>query len=188
MRAFLAIDLDNKYKKTIFELAQSFKPFCKGSFVNPSLYHITLFFFGDITKNQLSTISNILASIDYPSFSMTLTGIDYFAARKIPRVCFVKGTSPALQELFNIIEKNLDNHMIYWDKKSLKIHLTFLRIKELHSFFKFKNHIESLNKKFPLLSFTVKSIILYNSKLSKNGPEYFKVFIKDLKEVKNGTR
>jgi len=43
--------------------------------------------------------------------------------------------------------------------------------------------METINENFTVEPFTVNEIILYNSKLSKDGPEYYKYFIKKLNEV-----
>lgn len=183
MRTFIAIDLDDKYKKTISYIAQTFNKYCKGTFVKPEQYHITLFFFGDISDNQTKIIKDILEDIKFSSFIIKLIGLDYFSVRKRPRVCFAKGESALLKELFKVVETKLIENRIAWDKKPLKIHSTFLRIKEIFDYEGFKQNIEITNKNFPVMSFTVSNIILYNSKLSNSGSEHYKLFIKNLNEV-----
>ena len=172
MRAFIAVDIDDKYKKIIFDIAQTFKKYCKGSFARSELYHITLFFFGDIPDNQLKIIGDILENINFSSFNIKLIGVGCFSIGKRPR------------EVFTVIESKLVENRIVWDKKPFKIHSTFLRIKDIFDYAGFKQHIENINKNFSVMTFTVSNIILYNSKLSGNGPEYNKLFIKNLNEVK----
>jgi len=70
-----------------------------------------------------------------------------------------------------------------FDKKPLKIHSTFLRIKDVFDSEGMKKYMETINENFTVEPFTVNEIILYNSKLSKDGPEYYKYFIKKLNEV-----
>ena len=183
MRAFIAVDIDDKYKKIIFDIAQTFKKYCKGSFARSELYHITLFFFGDIPDNQLKIIGDILENINFSSFNIKLIGVGCFSIGKRPRVCLVKGESRSLKEVFTVIESKLVENRIVWDKKPFKIHSTFLRIKDIFDYAGFKQHIENINKNFSVMTFTVSNIILYNSKLSGNGPEYNKLFIKNLNEV-----
>jgi 2'-5' RNA ligase len=183
MRTFIAVDINDRLKKNIFDVAQGFKKYCKGSYVKPDLYHITLFFFGDIPEDKTIIIRNILRGINYPLFSIKLTGVDCFFTNKKPRVCFVKGESPSLMELFTIIEKKLIENNVLPDRKPLKIHSTFLRIKHIFDNEGIVKYIETINKNFSVVSFVVNELILYNSKLSKNGPEYYKYFIKNLNEV-----
>ena len=183
MRTFIAVNIDDRLKKNIFNIAQGFKNYCKGSYVRSDLYHITLFFFGDIPEEKIIIIKNILSDINYLPFSITLTGVDCFFANKRPRVCFIKGESPSLIELFATIEKKLLKNNVMFDKKPLKIHSTFLRIKDVFDSEGMKKYMETINENFTVEPFTVNEIILYNSKLSKDGPEYYKYFIKKLNEV-----
>jgi 2'-5' RNA ligase len=183
MRTFIAVDINDRLKKNIFDIAQGFKKYCKGTYVRPNLYHITLFFFGYIPEDKTLIIKDILKDISYPSFLVKLTGVDCFFANKNPRVCFMKGESPSLMELFTIIEKKLIENNILSDRKPLKIHSTFLRIKHIFDSEGIEKYIETINKNFSVVSFVVNELILYNSKLSKNGPEYYKYFIKNLNEV-----
>lgn len=183
MRTFIAIDIDEKYKKTIFDIAQTFRKFCRGSFVRAELYHITLFFFGDLSDDQVKNIEDILEEINFSSFVIKLVGVDYFSSAKRPRVCFVKGESVLLKKLFTVIESKLIENSITWDKKPLKIHSTFLRIRDIFDYEGFRKNIEIINENFPVMTFTVSNIILYNSILSRNGAEYKKLYIKNLKEV-----
>ena len=183
MRTFIAIDLADNDKKTIFDIAQSFKKYCKGTFVRPDLYHITLFFFGDISEKEIKHIENILKEVEYSTFMVKLIGIDCFYNNKRPRVCFVKGESELLKEMFTLLQNRFIENQISWDKKPLKIHSTFLRIREVFDYEGFKINMEFINKNFSAISFTVNKVILYNSKLSSNGSEYYKYFVKNLKEV-----
>ena len=50
--------------------------------IEPSDYHITLRFIGDIDEETAERIDALLADIHYPAFSLKLAGVDFFGGHR----------------------------------------------------------------------------------------------------------
>ncbi|MDY6820042.1 MAG: RNA 2',3'-cyclic phosphodiesterase [Deferribacterota bacterium] len=180
MRAFLGIEPPICGPDLFYSLATSFKEYCKASFVKKENYHITLFFFGEITNKTKDNIIEVLEQLDFEKIDISLHGVGCFYKNNTPRVCFVEGRSEKLSILHNIIRKRFKINKIHFDDKSLKIHLTLFRVKKVYSLEGFNNNINFINKNFKPLNFLIEHIILYNSLLSSMGPTYKKIYQKRL--------
>ena len=77
MRTFIAIDIDDKnLLKQIQEIQSQLKINAKP--VNLENIHFTLFFLGDITTEMSERVKQVLDSIEFPSFQITLSKIGVF--------------------------------------------------------------------------------------------------------------
>lgn len=126
-KVFVAIDIPNSYSRKIYN---SLKPFhnLKGiSFVKPYNYHITLFYFGYKTDEEISYIVeelNLLFNKIDP-FTVELGALDYFSYKNTPRVVFYNVISPMILDLGNLLK---NNYGLRQDIRDFIPHLTFLRI------------------------------------------------------------
>ena len=50
--------------------------------IEPSDYHITLRFIGDIDEEMAERIDSLLADVYYPAFSLKLAGVDFFGGAR----------------------------------------------------------------------------------------------------------
>lgn len=68
------------------------------SWVSPSLYHLTLHFFGEVCAADASAIAAGLAPLagNVPAPALSLLGLDYLPSRRAPRViCLILRVEPA---------------------------------------------------------------------------------------------
>lgn len=169
IRSFISIEIDENTKKQLAEISKKFH-FIKGiKWVEPNNYHITLNFLGEIQKNLVCKISEILDDVSqrYPTFDIELTDFGFFPNQRRPKVFWIGIKN---SEIIINIKKDLDELLkknnIVFDEKPFKPHLTLGRFKE-----EINTIVIPENIKFNI-TFEVKSIHLMQSILLKQGPIY----------------
>lgn len=173
-RTFLAIDVNPQ--DNIINLLQELKRNHKIDsikWVDPAIMHLTIFFLGDTPSTQIPSICEMLkASIQkFEPFSITLKGIGYFG-RPSPRVIWVGVDFPKLlNELKLSVDEVLSEFDFSDDKEKFNPHLTLGRVKFMHNTDKLNAAIQQYrNKSFQVQE--VKELVLYESILKPQGPEY----------------
>jgi RNA 2',3'-cyclic 3'-phosphodiesterase len=134
MRTFIAVDCNNKEK--IFNIQQnilqSFPNFNNLiSPVNKENLHFTLFFFGDIEKNQLDLISDKMNEILFEKFEINYRKIGVFPSFKYTKVIWVgvdEKSERKLNSLYELIREEMEQIGFKPDKQ-FKPHLTLFRVK-----------------------------------------------------------
>ena len=177
MRTFVAIELSND------EVVESIKKFQSEIDINarpvePTNFHFTLQFLGEITEDVSQKIIQALKTIEFSSFSVNLKGIGAFPKPKFPRVIWI-GTDEVggnlLIQLAKKVEKVLEP-LGFFSDKPFKPHLTVFRIKK-----KIGDITKELEKQ-KTVDFGVQKVTeikFKKSELTPNGPIY-----SDLEEVK----
>ena len=177
MRTFVAIELSND------EVVESIKKFQSEININarpvePTNFHFTLQFLGEITEDVSQKIIQALKTIEFSSFSVNLKGIGAFPKPKFPRVVWI-GTDEEggnlLIQLAKKVEKVLEP-LGFISDKPFKPHLTVFRIKK-----KIGDITKELEKQ-KTVDFGVQKVTeikFKKSELTPNGPIY-----SDLEEVK----
>lgn len=177
MRTFVAIELSNdevveSIKKFQSEININAKP------VEPTNFHFTLQFLGEVTEDVSQKIIQALKTIEFSSFSVNLKGIGAFPKAKFPRVVWI-GTDEEggnlLIQLAKKVEKVLEPLGVFSDKP-FKPHLTVFRIKK-----KIGGITKELEKQ-KTVDFGIQKVTeikFKKSELTSNGPIY-----SDLEEVK----
>ena len=177
MRTFVAIELSND------EVVESIKKFQSEIDINarpvePTNFHFTLQFLGEITEDVSQKIIQALKTIEFSSFSVNLKGIGAFPKPKFPRVVWI-GTDEEggnlLIQLAKKVEKVLEP-LGFISDKPFKPHLTVFRIKK-----KIGDITKELEKQ-KTVDFGVQKVTeikFKKSELTPNGPIY-----SDLEEVK----
>ena len=177
MRTFVAIELSND------EVVESIKK-CQSEIninakaVEPTNFHFTLQFLGEVTEDVSQKIIQALQTIEFSSFSVNLKGIGTFPKAKFPRVVWIgtdeKGGNMLIQ-LAKKVEKVLEP-LGFFSDKPFKPHLTVFRIKK-----KIGDITKELEKQKTVDFGTQKvtEIKFKKSELTPNGPIY-----SDLEEVK----
>ena len=137
--------------------------------------HVTLKFFGETDEMLIPRISETLEKISQgsPVLNFRLSGIGIFGSQYQPRVVWAVIDPPEpLARLMKETQLECEKLGYIPDRLNLIPHLTLGRIKYLKDKFLFQKVIKEykgINSE-PVL---INEFILYESKLRKEGPEYF---------------
>lgn len=168
MRLFTSVEIPERIKEEISKISREFDR--KGiTSAKREAYHITLQFFGNATEEQVGKIREALSSVKRETFTVRLSGLDYFG--KLPRVIFipVKEGSRELTSIYSEIEENLEKVGIFHEKENeYSPHLTIARVRH------FADKEEILSKIMAYKyhefgSFTVESLFLKKSTPTPEG-------------------
>ncbi|MGH1565995.1 MAG: RNA 2',3'-cyclic phosphodiesterase [Nitrosopumilus sp.] len=177
MRTFVAIEISNNnvinsIKKFQSKINIDAKP------IEPSNFHFTLQFLGEVSEELTEKIICALHTIKFSSFSVNLNEVGIFPKPKFPRIIWI-GTDEyggnMLIQLAKKVEKVLKPLGLFSDKP-FKPHITVFRIKK-----KIGDITKELEeqKTIDFGKQIVSSIKLKKSELMPNGPIY-----SDLQEIK----
>jgi RNA 2',3'-cyclic 3'-phosphodiesterase len=146
----------------------------KINWVRKDQMHLTLAFPGDTEENIIPDLVSAIESAikAHHSFHLTLTGLGIFRNIHDPRVIWAGCKSEQeFQEIKSDTDKVLESFEFEVDPRPFSPHLTLGRIK----FIRHLNHLSQLigvYKDMVFQSENVEKIVLYESKLTTDGPEY----------------
>ena len=170
MRTFVAIEISNNdILQKISSLQKSIH--FKAKPVKINQIHFTLQFLGEIDQEKCEKVQDVLNTITFSQFDLSLKGVGGFPNLKNPRVIWIgieKDGAEKLTDLANEIGTKLTTIGFEKDKK-FKPHLTVFRVK------KRIENVSSIMRDFEAVEFgteTVSKIKLKKSVLSPKGPEY----------------
>lgn len=174
-RTFVAIKvaLTEENKSFFTDLKLKFKDSFI-NWVNEENMHLTLFFLGDTSDNQISAINSELTLLltESKSFSIALKGFGVFKNVHDPRVMWIGiERSEILYDMKVLVNKVMINSGFEVDNKVFKPHLTLGRIKNLTNKNALIEWIEKYRDHF-FQDVLVNEIIFYESILSPKGPVY----------------
>lgn len=175
MRLFLAIDLPSKAKNALFEQLKSIRQdYPDFNWTDQKNYHITIHFFGDMTKIEKIKKKIDDALFDIQSFYLYARSAGVFIGQKI--VLYV---SFEREKILEEAAKKMRNKFHLQNDEKFIPHLTIARSK-----IPSKQQYLHLKKKLSKLSidfeFPVKKIYLFNSIFSSQKPEYKKIAVFNL--------
>jgi RNA 2',3'-cyclic 3'-phosphodiesterase len=175
-RCFIAIKipLDNSILKFLEFLKREFIS-SRISWVKPENMHLTLAFLGEISDQDIRETEEILeeASSKFSRIDFEIKGFGTFGNSQNPGVLWLGlNFTATLEKLKLKLDEDLKTIGYMPDDRPFQPHLTLGRIK----FFNSKTQlvkIQSSYRETPFLKFSADKIILFESKLSSIGPEYF---------------
>jgi 2'-5' RNA ligase len=179
MRAFIAIDLDEKAKEQIKKIVKQLKKqdFFKGKYVEEENFHLTLKFLGEISNEKVEKIKDELNKLDFGEFKVKLRRLGVFSPKFI-KVVWISLESAKLQEIHDKIDDSLEE--LFNKDKRFNSHITIARVKAMRK----DKKIELLDfiKKLevPDIEFEVNEVKLKKSTLTPKGPIYEDIFVKEL--------
>jgi 2'-5' RNA ligase len=180
-RAFIAIDIPEAIKSKITEISKGLN---SGGIrmVGPEQLHITMFFLGYVDAGQLEAVKGALSKVHASSFAVDLNGIGTFDARN-PRVVFVNITkgSEELRGVYASLFDDISALRIRMDERGFTPHITIARLKSFTS--KETGTVKALAERYSSYdfgSFLCTSIKLKQSVLTREGPVYTDLFVKEL--------
>lgn len=172
MRAFLAIEIEEKIKETVLKLIEKLSSKSGSiSWVKREQIHLTLFFFEDLKEEDLDKISQNLSKIaeETQPFSLEIKGNGFFGRKESPRVFWLgfEGDIGALKQMQSKMASSL-KEVGYFEDKNFNPHLTIGRNRSGKS----QNSVISMLSDFKDFSaglFLVKEVVLFKSELLKSG-------------------
>jgi 2'-5' RNA ligase len=174
-RIFIAINLPEDIKKELGLYAEKW-PELPAKWTYRDNLHITVEFLGDLTDEELSDACKITGEVArrHTPFSLILNKVLYGPEKKLfPRMVWVQGEkSEELTDLKNELQEYLVEKIKFRpDEKIISAHITLARISE----WEFKkldiDERPEINEDIDL-PFTVESIEVVESKLTREGPKY----------------
>lgn len=169
LRVFLSVDISEESIKEIAKVQDLLTKKLKftGKTTELENLHVTLKFFGEITKEEIEKIDSILKDIKFQEINAKLSRIGTFSYKNQPKIIWVK-LDGDLTKIQRIIDKKLDPLFALEDK--FMSHLTIARIKYVKDVKYALEYIHNL--KIKPLEFKINSLKLQSSQLTPNGPIY----------------
>ncbi|MCX7634579.1 MAG: RNA 2',3'-cyclic phosphodiesterase [Syntrophales bacterium] len=177
IRAFLAIEPPADIRKALAAVQTALRREITGpvSWVRPEGIHLTLKFFGNIRREDITAIASVVegAVAAVPPLKITVGRMGLFPGPRRPRVIWIGtgGDVARLTALQGELEKGFQNLGFAAEDRSFRPHLTLARIKP-----------PGLNSEMAKLliaqrdetlgTFTASSLILFRSELTPRGAIY----------------
>lgn len=182
IRAFLAIEPPEDILQSVIRLQEKLKMEISGriSWTRPQGQHLTLKFFGDISRDDIYNISATVQKriVTEQKLHLKIEKLGGFPDARRPRVLWC-GVTGDVERLINL-QKKLDGDFAAIgfpaDDRSFKAHLTLARIKDPRSVSGFSEALTKHNA-FTAGEFSVGELILFQSKLTPQGAVYTKLAV-----------
>jgi len=177
MRAFVAIDLPDSIHAALGRQQATFRAACPDArWTNPEGIHLTLKFLGEISEEQVTRVSEALATLGpFEKFSIEVKGFGFFPDARRPRVFWTGLVAPpALGQLAKRVQASMEKLGFAREDRPFTPHLTLARFKiprpqpTLQVFLQPQGGTA-------LGQFEVSEFFLFESRLSPHGAEYRKV-------------
>ena len=170
MRIFIAMDIPSKVKDYLFKFQAKIKtPLAKVSWVAKSKLHLTLKFFGELNEIQLEELKEKLKKINFNSFDVSLDSIGVFPDDEFIKIIWL-GLKPddSLIKLQHLIDS--ETLEIVSSEQHFRSHLTLGRVKWIKNKPQYVKFLSDFSPKG--IRFRIEKFCLYNSNLTKDGPNY----------------
>ena len=175
MRAFLAIPIPKEQTQQIIKLAQQLKQEfkdCDIRWTKPNNYHITLYFFHQLHKDQLPLIQKEMTALvkTMAPFNVRLLETVLFPSKHHPKVVsFLINDATSLLELAVSVQGKLAQMGFKQERRSFRPHLSLGRLRgKVYPIL--KNHIIHTS------DFKVNQIVLFQSHQEESGVKYEPLF------------
>ncbi len=165
MRLFIAVDMPADVVERLVELQKQIRG---GKFTFVKHFHLTLKFLGKVQPDKLSAVKAALAKFEFKSFKAELGSVGFFSPSAV-RVVWA-GLEP--KDVFSDFQKCVEQSLkgIFEPELRFESHVTLARVKFLDNPTEFKEQLKKLVLK--PVQFKVDNFKLYESVLTKSGPDY----------------
>jgi 2'-5' RNA ligase len=173
-RLFIAIEIPSEIRKKIYETAKAIEQDGIRRVEEENL-HVTLKFIGEVSESKVQEIIAKLQKITCSKLECEAKTVGVFPNESYIRVVWVGLECPELAELAKYVSSALhgigkpDDHVF-------SAHLTIARVKKKTDLNKFLQE----NKEKEFGRFEISEFVLFESKLTPNGPVYTKIASFDL--------
>ena len=181
IRAFVAIDIPRNVKEELVREYEGMKGRFRGAvgrgmkWVDPSNWHITLKFLGEISEDMVPGCEEILNSCArvHERFRMRLRNVGCFPSPGRPRVVWARMEEDraTLAALASCLDTAFEELGVAREERPFHAHLTLCRIKRpspSHA----PRIISLMEKRFSTRWFEVGELCLFKSTLTSSGPIY----------------
>ena len=167
IRLFAAIPIPEEISADLYELR---RPLPGARWVEPSDYHLTLCFIGDIDNRQASEFADELGRIEMRPFPLQISSLDVFGGND-PHVLWA-GLTPSepLLDLHRSVKRATRSVGLKPDSKPFKPHVTLARLR--HSPSAAIERLIGENVAYRSTDFTVDHFALYSAKPRTGGGPY----------------
>lgn len=175
VRAFIAVEISDEPRRKIIQAVEPLKRGLSGvKWVEPENLHLTLRFLGDVEDEDIARLEEIMKA------RFTGAAAPIVQLRKIgnfPRVIWVglEGDLNGLRSLWERAQTSARELGLGPDDHGFSPHVTIARIKESGVIGKLRKRLEPLAAS-DFGSMTVERVVLFQSRLSPEGPTYTPLF------------
>ncbi|HQG66761.1 MAG TPA: RNA 2',3'-cyclic phosphodiesterase [Smithella sp.] len=180
IRAFLAIEPPENVLEEITRLQEKLKREISGrlSWTRPQGQHLTLKFFGDISRKDINNISTVVQKrvVAEQKLNLKIEKLGVFPDARRPRVLWC-GVTDDVEKLINL-QRKLDSDFAAIgfpaEDRSFKAHLTLARIKDPREITGMSEALKKYDS-FKAGEFIADKLFLFQSNLSPQGAVYTKL-------------
>ena len=178
MRSFIAIEIPESIRAKLIHIGEILQrsALVDGNFVSKDGMHLTLRFLGNISKEDIDKIKEILSKVSVEKFDASVQNLGVFPNENFAKVLWAGVNGVGIEELQRSVLNELDKHG-FKEKEEIrpfKSHVTIARVKNIKNKNLFKQKFKSLDFK-DALNFSVKEFHLFKSELTKQGAIYKKL-------------
>lgn len=164
-RLFVAVDLPDEVNQLLGSYAEVLRDV---RWYEPSAYHLTLKFIGEVTSEKMRAIQEQLEQVSGEPFRLTINRLGYFPPNRHPRVIWAGfDECEPLQKLHDDIEEKLKQLGVEKEDRDYIPHITLGKNKGVP-----KTRVETyIDRRSDIYipDIPVDSFILYSSELTPDG-------------------
>ncbi len=183
LRLFISINIDSLEIRSQIAKFQDLIQFKGVKLVNPNLFHFSLHFLGDTSKDFVPKLENAISLINQEPFTVTLKETGVFPSPHNIKVIWVSASTGVteLKSLHRQLIQPLQELNFNIESREFIPHLTIARVKFLDA--PSKRTIQKAITDYQSFTFgsqNMTSVHLMQSTLTPDGPIYQSIFSKDL--------
>ena len=176
MRLFYAVEIPGDIRDKLLKEIEGLEVYPL-KFAHNNQYHITLLFIGDVDPGNVKFLEEAIEKNTFKKFNLSLEGMGVFYDKRGAVKVIYKGVEEGKEELAAIHDylvvrcgENLTNK----NRREYEPHLTLARGKVGGKMINenIRREVQLIAEKNNIYRFTVREILLINSKLSPKGAEY----------------
>ena len=176
-RTFCAIELSDRVREQLADHVKRLReavPDASASWSRPENVHLTLKFFGNVPRQDLTRISAAATRVaqQFSSFQIRIGGTGVFPRRSRPQVLWVgvEDSSNCLSDLQQRLEEEFAREGFAKEDRGFRPHLTIARLRRPEDARQLAEaHIQT---KFSFIEVPVNEFVLFRSELSPKGSRY----------------
>ena len=177
IRAFLAVEPPEEILQTVIRLQEKLKREISGrlSWTRPGGQHLTLKFFGDVSTDDIDSIGRAVKArlaADW-TLNLKIEKLGVFPNARKPRVlwCGTSGDVEKLAALQKQLEADFAEMGFPEEGRPFRAHLTLARVRASHGLAGMDEALQK-HSAFSAGEFTVKELVLFQSRLTPQGAIY----------------
>lgn len=177
IRAFLAVEPPEEILQAVIRLQEKLKQEIRGrlSWTRPGGQHLTLKFFGDVSKDDVDSIGRVTQNLlkSGASLNLQIEKLGVFPDARKPRVlwCGTAGDVEKLAALHKQLEADFIGIGFPKEDRPFRVHLTLARVKEPRRPVGMDEALQKY-RDFSTGVFAVRELILFQRKLTPQGAIY----------------